>query len=55
MRHAFVDETESDISVGWGVRWSPAGNFGFLLLSFGTVGEQIVGVPSTHDAGAGES
>ena len=54
MRHALVDEAESDVSVGRSVWRSLAGNLGLLLLPFGAIGEQVVGVPSTHDAGAGK-
>ena len=55
MRHALVDEAESEVSVCRGVWRSVAGNLGFLLLPLRAVGEQVVAVPSTHDAGAGES
>ena len=55
MGHSFVDEAESDVSVGRGVWRSRPGNLGFLPLSFGTVGEQVIGVPRTHHASTGES
>ena len=53
MRHPFVDEAESDVSVGTSVWRSRVGNLGFLPLPFGAVGEQVVGVPGAHDAGTG--
>ena len=53
MGHPFVDEAESDVSVGESVWRSRPDNRGFLLLPFGAVGEQVVGVPGAHDAGTG--
>ena len=55
MRHPLVDESLPDVAVRRRLRWRLARDLRFLALPFRTVGEQVVGVSRTHDAGAGES
>jgi hypothetical protein len=51
---AFVNKALADVVVGWEVgRWF-TGDFGFLELAFARVGESVIGIAGTHDAGASE-
>ena len=53
--NALVHEALADIAVGWGFGKGFAGEFGFLVLPFGAVRQEVEGVTDTHDAGSSES
>ena len=54
MRHPLVDETLADVAArGLAARDAPR-DFGFLQLAFGRVGQQVVRIARTHDAGASQ-
>ena len=55
VRHALVDEAVADVAVHGLRTRRGAGDFGFLELAFAGVGQQVVGIARTHDAGTGQS
>ncbi len=55
MRHALIDEAVADVAARRLARTRRcARDFGFLDLAVAAVGEQVIGVARTHDAGAGQ-
>ena len=52
--HTLVDEPLADVAVGGHFRGGTAGKLGFLELAVAAVGENVVGIPRAHDAGAGQ-
>ena len=52
MRYALVDEALADVIFGLVFGRHLAGEIRFLLDAFGRVGQQVVGIPGSHEAGA---
>ena len=52
--YALVDKALTDVAVGGSFGDWRAGDVGFFLLAFGGVGEEVVGVACSHNAGTGE-
>ena len=54
VRHTLIDKALADVAMRRLAGWRGAGDFGFLDLAVAAVGEQVVGIARTHDAGTGQ-
>ena len=50
VRHALIDKTLADVAMRGLARRHGPGDFGFFQLAVAAVGQQVIGIPGTHDA-----